>query len=246
MLSVPEPLPNVQTPNCPRGTFFGAGQFHAILGPAWCKSWSCPRCGPRKARALAKRIAQCPGTKLLTLTLPTDTSTTATQKLDYLNGSFRVLVKRLRRAYPASTIRYVKVVELTKNGTPHLHVVMESEYIPQHYISRLWHEITGAKVVDIRRIRRKNGSGRYLAKYLTKSEHHIHGRRRWSQSPGFLPANAHPRSALSLLVEKWYFQGATLEMMEELLTSLGYDHVEGENWSRAWETGPAPPWLLRQ
>jgi len=244
MQIISPPVPTVQTPTCPRGSFLGVAPFHAIAGPAWCKAWACPRCGPRKARKLAKRIAACPGTKLLTLTLPTDTTTTAIQKLDQLNANFRTLMKRLRRAYPHSTLRYVKVVELTKKGTPHLHVVLESEYIPQALVSTLWHEISGARVVDIRAIRRKNGSGKYLAKYLTKWPDFLHNRRRWSASPGFLPDTQPPRSVLSTLIEKWYYQSQKLEDIEAHLKDLGFDHAEGEIWTREWESGPAPPWLL--
>lgn len=226
---------------CPRGSFIGIAPFHAIAGPAWCKSWSCERCSRRKAKKLAARIAKCDGTRLLTLTMRLSPELDRRDRLDSLNCHFRNLMKRLRRHYPRARIRYVKVVEWTKNGQPHLHIVLDSPYIPQSYISYLWKDLTGSPIVDIRRIRRKNGSGRYLAKYLTKSEEHLANRRRWAASPGFLPQIEKEQSAFEKLIEKWAFTGADIETLEAYLSEIGFRQHEGEVWILPGGT-EAPEW----
>ena len=233
-----------QAPQCPRGAFVGVAPHHLIVGPAWCKSWACKSCARKKAAVLAKRIAKCPGTRLLTLTVRPSPGESPYDALDRVNAAFRTLIKRIRRAYKRIKCRYLKVVEWTKKGTPHLHVVMQCDYVPQFWLSQQWLSITGSAVVDIRAIRARNGSGRYLAKYLSKSEEHLPGRRRWSASPGFLPPYQREDELLRTLVEHWRFSSSELEHLEDMLRFHGYVPIEGEIWARPVGAGPGPAWLV--
>lgn len=218
------------TPKCPRGTFVSQAKGWAIAGHAWCKSWRCSRCAKKKASKLTARIERCPATKLLTLTMRPMPNATQVEMLDHLNSSFRDLMKRLRRAHPKASIRYVKVVELHKSGVPHLHVAMEAPYINQRTIARHWRELTGSFIVDIRRIKPKGGAGRYLAKYLTKSDDQIAGRRRWSASPAFLPELEDQRSPVAKLMIEWFHTGAPLDIVQQELSARGYVAITDEEW----------------
>lgn len=218
------------SPICPRGTFLAQVGPWAIAGHSWCKSWRCERCARKKAARLAARIANCEATKLLTLTMRPIPGASQVEHLDQLNSRFRDLMKRLRRAHPKSVIKYVKVVELHKSGIPHLHVAMQAPYIPQAVISRVWRSLIGAPIVDIRRIKKSAGAAKYLAKYLTKSDDQIAGRRRWSASPAFLPELEDHRSPVAQLMERWYHTGAPLESVTAMLAQQGYVRITEEEW----------------
>jgi hypothetical protein len=61
---------------------------------------------------------------------------------------------------------YIKVVEFTKCGFPHYHILIDRR-IDQRWISRTWDWLGGGKIVFIKRARIHQVS-RYLSKYLTK------------------------------------------------------------------------------
>jgi len=74
---------------------------------------------------------------------------------------------------------YIRVPEYTKSGLQHLHIIFRGSYIDQAYLSALWHQLHGAKVVDIRAIKNldgKRGMANYMAKYMTKE---LAGRYSW-------------------------------------------------------------------
>jgi len=100
--------------------------------------------------------------KLITLT----TSEEACELGLSIQSSFRALIMRLRRRNLC--FGYVRVVEFTKAGRPHYHVIMRGPYLPQYVLSGWWQVIHRSPVVDVRAIRQRAGAASYLAKYLGK------------------------------------------------------------------------------
>lgn len=172
---------------CPRGTLVGSTGPVVALYPARCKRWACEHCGRKKARVLAQRITASPARRFLTLTARPSAELTPEAQLDLMNRGWRLLWKRLKRRFPTHCRGYVRIVELHRSGSPHLHLALDTEFIPQRLLSQWWEEITGSPIVDIRVIRSERGMARYLAKYLTKAHETLQRRRKWSQSNGFLP-----------------------------------------------------------
>lgn len=84
-----------------------------------------------------------------------------------IRQSWRVLLQRLRRRSLCSG--YVKVMEYTKAGLPHLHLVIRGPWLSQSWLSQQWAEIHLSPIVDVRRVQRKDGAASYLAKYMGKS-----------------------------------------------------------------------------
>ena len=80
---------------------------------------------------------------------------------------------------------YIRVVELTKSGFEHVHLIYRGHYIPQPVLSKLWQEIHQAPIVDIRSVksskRHMRGAAAELAKYMAKE-----GCRRYSWSWGWV------------------------------------------------------------
>jgi len=171
---------NVQTEARPtgRGKWCGRWSMHGrnpINGRLCtrrmnCKSWSCSYCGPHRAKMAKKSIrenADALGMRIfLTLTLDPEKiqfiadPMVATRHIKKCWNKFRTYLKRYYGVVP----RFITVLEFTKSGTPHLHVLLD-RYIPQAWVSNVWSGLGGGRVVWVKRIR---DVSRYLSKYLTK------------------------------------------------------------------------------
>gem|GEM_PF-5883342 len=133
-----------------------------------CSDKFCDICNERRRKRLMrdyqKEIEKMEHPKFLTLTLKS-------QELS------RDLLRRIRLAFTRMTHRkkwlakggfyVIELGSLKDNGlwNIHIHAVMDSEYMPQGWISKVWLESTGdSMVVDIRQVR----SYRYAIWYLTK------------------------------------------------------------------------------
>jgi len=132
-----------------------------------CRCWNCPRCGPKRARQYrraisdtAERLKLC---RFVTLTL--DPSKIKGDPVPYLRDCFAKFRVYLRRKYGEAP-QYICVLEFQKNGTPHLHILID-RFIEQKWIQNVWQQIGGGMHVDIRRVDVHRVS-RYVSKYLTK------------------------------------------------------------------------------
>ena len=139
---------------------------HFRLG---CKRWTCPKCGPKKAkrvrRAISERATERGLNKFLTLTL-NPRSCSPEQSIDYIRECWNKFRTTLKRKYK-KPLSFIGVLELQKSGYAHLHVLLD-RFISQKWISTSWQAIGGGKIVfietvDVHRI------GAYLSKYLTKA-----------------------------------------------------------------------------
>lgn len=134
--------------------------------PIFCMSWDCPRCFPYKAALLREKILAGKPTKLITLTLRFDPARSVADTAAFLRKSHAKLACWLRKTF--GPYQYLWVMELQKNGTPHLHIAVRSAYIPQAQLSRKWKEITGSPIVDIRKVRNSRHTAFYITKYMLK------------------------------------------------------------------------------
>lgn len=86
--------------------------------------------------------------------------------------------------------KYMLVVEWTKKGLPHLHVLVD-RFIPRSFATRAWVECGGGRVNKFSYLGNHAHSQRavlYTLKYITKSmDISLRGCRRWSVSNGILP-----------------------------------------------------------
>jgi hypothetical protein len=86
----------------------------------------------------------------------------AVQYMRIVFNKFRVY---LRRQYGQAP-NYICVLEFTKAGAPHLHILLD-RYIPQAWISHVWGTLGGGRICFIKQVRVQKVA-RYLSKYLTK------------------------------------------------------------------------------
>lgn len=235
--SPPLTFPRYQHPDpddepCVSGAVIGWGGGYVKPVPATCRRWSCDDCGKRNAKKLAARIAVAGADRFITLTARAQPGRDLQDFLDELNAAWRDLWKRILRRFEGQELGYVKVVELTKAGTPHLHIAVRAPYMPQAWLSASWSELTGYHRVDVRKVTSERGLVRYLSKYLTKTHEMVQGRRKWSASKGFLPLQATVTTAPNGTDLHWSFApyGAA-----ELLQRLS---VEGWTFADGWWRAP--------
>jgi hypothetical protein len=143
------------------------GQLVAL--PLRCRKWDCPICGPRLKKKLIRRFVAGAPTALLTLTCNPVATATRHEAFKLLSLKLNTLFKRIRRRWPYKEIQYAVVWETTKQGWPHAHILLRAPYIPQPLLSSWWADLTGAPVVDIRRVSSAGQVAHYVAKYLTKA-----------------------------------------------------------------------------
>ena len=137
----------------------------------------CPRCGLSRRAEAARIIADMVQNidnrqwKFVTLTIQSSGASLAGQ-LDHLTSSFRRLRQtKLWQSRP----RFGKaIIEVSFNHDlqqwhPHLHVLMNTAFIPQKALSAQWLKATGGSpIVDIRVLQSKTQAAKYVAKYLGK------------------------------------------------------------------------------
>jgi len=167
-------------------------------------------------------MARADASKFLTLTIRHDPARTPRESLDLMNACWRSLWKRLKREHGRRARGYVKIVETTRQGTPHLHIAVDMPFTAQAVLSAAWEELSGSPIVDIRVIRTQNGIARYLSKYLTKAREAIAGRRRWSQSSHFLPAPPEQVAQPDEMPMTYSFTKRSAQDVEQGLQQAGY------------------------
>jgi len=158
-------------------------------------------------------------TRFLTLTVNPAEGESPEERLFALSNAWRTVVKRLRRQHPSEPVEYLAIVEQTKAGEPHLHILLRSPFIPQPWLSAAMGELIHAPIVDIRRIRKAAEVIRYVAKYVTKAPAKMGTAKRYWTSQGYnIPetptATADPsigpgwridKRPLHSIVEEWLF-----------------------------------------
>jgi len=132
-----------------------------------CKTWGCPRCGQRRAKHYRRAIRDAAVSNGLSrfLTLTLDPKKVEGDPIKYLRETFSKFRVYLGRRFKRAP-KYIAVVELHKNGMPHLHVLID-RYIEQAWIKNAWQSIGGGCMVDIR-YTDVHRIAHYVAKYLTK------------------------------------------------------------------------------
>lgn len=221
---------------CAHGTLVGRTSDRTYPLQACCRKWSCERCGKRNARRLAKRIMKTPVRRFITFTIAPNPNRTPIQELDLMNAAWRTIWKRIRRKQGAKARGYIKVVERTKQGTPHLHIGADCGFISQATLSRWWEELTGSYVVDIRAVHTVRGLARYLAKYLSKDTDALPGRRKYSATARWLPPPERFIADENGELIRWRFEAISRVKFVTRLLVNGYTR-DGDWFISPWASG---------
>lgn len=146
-----------------------------------CRAWNCDFCAPERRAQLMALAASGEPQRFITLTINPRVGDDPESRLRLLARAWRLCVKRLRRLNPNVPLEYLAIVEETKKGEPHLHILARCDYIPQKLLSSIMAELIDSPIVDIRLIRNQGEVIRYVAKYITKAPKQFgRGKRYWS------------------------------------------------------------------
>lgn len=142
--------------------------------PNFCHDRFCEPCAIARSRTIATNVARLlpdRPLRLLTLTIRSTPDPLATC-IDRLLKSFRRL--RSRVFWKDRVTGGASFLEFTRNLAtgywhPHLHILLDSVFIPVAALRDQWLQVTGdSYVLDISLIRSKRQATAYIAKYATK------------------------------------------------------------------------------
>lgn len=210
--------------------------------PLYCRSWSCEVCQPRRRAQLMAQAAGGNPNRFLTLTVNPAIGDSPSDRLRLLARAWRVAVQRLRRAFPGKTIDYLAIVEETKQGEPHLHLLLRAPFIPQGLISAIMGELIESPIVDIRAIKNVRHVIRYVAKYITKAPAQFGTAKRywcsrtWEAAP---PAKTDEKDPLAA---KWEVEQRSIhQILSDWLHSGWMARKERDELIVAWPQWEPPP-----
>lgn len=153
--------------------------------PLYCKRWSCMLCQPKRKSRLIREVKAGNPNTFITLTVSPKEDETPAERCSALSKAWRTVVARAKRKYKIKKLPYFVVVEATKAGEPHLHILARLKWIDQRWLSDQMRALTGAPIVDIRRIRHRNVAAAYVAKYIGKAPGKFGTSKRYWQSKGY-------------------------------------------------------------
>jgi len=183
---------------------FGEGQL--LIASIKCRSWGCDDCAPhRKDQLVAKALEGAPE-RFVTLTVNPAIGSGPLERRDRLAWAWALIIKRLRRWKPEVDWQYLAVVEKTKAGEPHLHVLLRGGYIPHALLSAWMDELTDAPIVDIRAIDSARKAARYVAKYIGKAPEQFGRFKRYWSSRNWTPKWAPASDEWLLASDPWEFE----------------------------------------
>lgn len=143
-----------------------------------CGRWACDVCGPKKRWKLILRIEAGLPNRFMTLTTRPNENESPREVFVRTSKKVSKLFRWLKGTDP--DIRFARILESTAAGFPHYHFCLHSKWISQSNLSVEWERLTGAKIVDIRKL---NGRTiRYISKYISKSDAVAYTRQRVSFS----------------------------------------------------------------
>ena len=132
----------------------------------------CPLCIRSRTTLITNEVAAWLRTakkpKFLTFTLKHTTAPLASQ-IDALYKFFRALRKNPKFADKVrGGVWFFQIKRSSKSGDwhPHIHTLIDGDYMPQKMLSKLWERIThGSFVVDIQQVRDAKKAADYVARY---------------------------------------------------------------------------------
>lgn len=150
-----------------------------------CRAWGCETCQPNRRRQLVAEACRGRPDTFITLTLHAKAAENPEEAVKSLSRAWRLIRKRHTRLHPDQKLPFLAVVERTKRGTPHLHILARSRWIDQRWLAAAMKEITGSYIVDIRRPKMIRRIAAYAAKYIGKDPAKIGKTKRYWQSQDY-------------------------------------------------------------
>ncbi|MBA7539229.1 hypothetical protein ES705_31508 [subsurface metagenome] len=165
--STPTRLPSQSY--CGHGCIVGSNpdRSRIVIAPMTCKSWDCAPCGARKRQQWIHKFQNADPEREITLTIPKGKWPDPQDAAWHMKKAWTELVRHIRRTF--GSFEYGLVWELTKAGTPHMHILSRGKYIPQKWLRLQWIALGMGSIVHITTVKNKGKHAAHLCKYLAKS-----------------------------------------------------------------------------
>ena len=237
----------LSTASCVTGSLIGLTTDHSTLRiiPLFCHKWSCPRCREAKSNKWRQIAEAGQPDRFITLTLRSSETLSTVFQAHIIKKAFPRLVEEIRKKW--GPMEYMLVFELTKQGTPHVHVLQRGGFIPKAWLSTLWNRLTGSFIVDIKKIDNPASVGRYIMKYMGKAiadvHSKLHGMRIIQRSKNWIIPSDKPdiksTDAVEDQVLSWYFVSVKpAELIEHVRELTGFMLEETESSTSFLMRGP--------
>lgn len=191
-----------------------------------CRSWSCEHCVEYRRRQL-KRLARAgKPTSFITLTVNPATMDNPDERARALVHAWRLIVKRAKRQFKLTSLPYLTVIEATKNGEPHLHILARLRWLPQKWLSEQCAELLQAPIVWIERINAEAKIAAYVAKYIGKAPHKFGGTKRYWRSFDFIYDRQAWEAARDAHRGQWSVGNYKLDTARQLFELAGFSVEE--------------------
>ena len=214
-----------------------------------CKCWDCDNCEPGRREALRQLALAGEPNKFLTLTVNPAHGVDADDRARALLWAWRVLVKRMKRKMKVTSLPYLWVMEATKNGEPHLHILMRCGYVDQEFISACMDELINAPIVWIRAIKDQGKMAAYVAKYCSKDARRFAGCKRYGYTKGWAINEAYLAEKAEFVSEGWKKCSFNLQTLErEILLAGGVVEWLSDNSFTAdrFDNHPDERWRMQR
>ena len=140
-----------------------------------CRDRWCPMCAGQKASYAKEQseeyVRSLKAPRFLTLTLRNNENDLKTQ-VSFLQKSFSTLRQRaFWKKHVTGGIWFLQVKRGKGSGCwhPHLHILLDGDYLEQRRLSALWEQVTfNSPVIDIRRIHDAESAASYVARYTAR------------------------------------------------------------------------------
>lgn len=222
---------------CGRETIVKYSQGYREAFRLRCRAWTCAYCAPRRRGKLIRQGIDGNPNTIITLTLHSDWAANPEQGVKVLSRAWSLIRKRDARKRKGKPIPFLAVVELTKGGTPHLHIICRSKWMDQKWLSNCMAEIADAPIVHIKRIDHPGRVSGYCAKYISKDTARVGTNKRYWQSADYPTTPKQPKTPL-LEGQHW---GEVMSIGLTALCAMFKDngaHVEMVNENYAIMTYP--------
>lgn len=155
--------------NCGSRSMVGdwrAGGYKVVFGLR-CNSWLCPKCRVKLSRKWIKKINPEKVERFLTLTVDPKRFENVAAAVEEIYRGYKKLIQAIRRDL-GKTFEYFSVVEFTKAGWPHLHILQRGSYVSKQWIINKWDQYGLGIIVQFNEVWGRGAVKHYLTKYLSK------------------------------------------------------------------------------
>lgn len=118
-------------------------------------------------------------------------------------------------------LQYVWVMEKTKRGWPHLHILCRSRWISHNWLSAQMDDLIGAPIIDIRRLNSSKATAVYASKYCGKDTAKYEWTKRYSFSRNYKDDAEYKKRRMEAAMYTWYVYPMRLDTLLNRWIQLG-------------------------